>query len=148
MPVCTSLSRAVGIVVLPGVCAIIDHSQSGKGTDLLFSLQALRRIPVTESQYSFYRMSWVNQKSEYMTETNFCCWWDSNSQPLYQQLSVISLDHHHCSMTQCFLLTFKLLPVNQFHLYTKQPKICSTNNKLWCCELMLLTEKQNHSWKC
>ena len=39
-------------------------------------------ISTTESRYSFYRMSWASQPSEFKTETNFCRRWDSNQQRL------------------------------------------------------------------
>ena len=53
----------------------------------------MRRTPTIESRYSLYQIGWLNPESERTTEINFCRVWDSNSQSLDRQDSVLPLDY-------------------------------------------------------
>ena len=67
MPVCVMfVSSMLGIIFNLSADAIIDHSQWRTLTRIL-SPSSTWRPRATESQYSFYRMGWVNLESESTT---------------------------------------------------------------------------------
>ena len=86
------------IVFNPSAGAITDHSQAAKNIDPYFKFQLYvedpgHRKPVLSLP------NWLSEPGERAYDRNFtfCSGWDSNSQPLDRQSSVLPLSYHRSS---------------------------------------------------
>ena len=99
MPVCVLfVSRRSGIVFNPSDGAITDYNQSANDIDPYFKVQLYVEDPGHRTP--LFILPNVLSKHEERKRTTeivfFLRGWDSNSQPLDRQSSVLLLNYHRC----------------------------------------------------